>query len=226
MSKELIVFTNNGQTYHFNNVTDFRPTTTGFSFKYHGKATGIDRDAMFNNTSAAGYAIADTPEETTTLPDHGYTEAVKPLPIETTKRGHQLFEQANKALQGELDVFVHPKLKLKELKETDNPEMYKAMSQAIKEQANKASQGLSSAFSKEDTSELLKQANDAVSDIKKIIAKDKLNDELKAVGDIRDQINSGNIKEKYTASGALLGYMRDGVELTGREKHLLNKYFK
>lgn len=29
---ELIVFTNNGQTYHFYDVTNFRPTTTGFSF--------------------------------------------------------------------------------------------------------------------------------------------------------------------------------------------------
>ena len=37
---ELIVFTNNGQTYHFFEVTDFKPTTTGFSFTYIGKATG------------------------------------------------------------------------------------------------------------------------------------------------------------------------------------------
>lgn len=58
-ARELIVFTNNGQTYHFENVTNFRPTTTGFSFTYHGKATGIDRDAVFNNTSAAGWAFAD-----------------------------------------------------------------------------------------------------------------------------------------------------------------------
>jgi len=55
---ELIVFTNNGQTYYFNNVTDFRPTTTGFSFNYTGKATGVKRSAVFNNTSTAGYALA------------------------------------------------------------------------------------------------------------------------------------------------------------------------
>jgi len=55
---ELIVFTNNGQTYHFNDVTEFRPTTTGFSFTYVGKATGVERGAMFNNTSTAGYALA------------------------------------------------------------------------------------------------------------------------------------------------------------------------
>lgn len=58
-ARELIVFTNNGQTYHFENVTNFRPTTTGFSFTYHGKATDVDRDAVFNNTSVAGWAIAD-----------------------------------------------------------------------------------------------------------------------------------------------------------------------
>lgn len=60
--KELIVFTNNGQTFHFMNVTKFRPTTTGFSFTYHGTATGIDREAVFNNTSVAGWAFADITE--------------------------------------------------------------------------------------------------------------------------------------------------------------------
>ncbi|MFD1466480.1 hypothetical protein ACFQ4L_10445 [Lapidilactobacillus mulanensis] len=57
---ELIVFTNNGQTYYFNNVEDFKPTTTGFSFSYVGKATGVKRSAMFNNTSTVGYALAPT----------------------------------------------------------------------------------------------------------------------------------------------------------------------
>lgn len=57
---ELIVFTNNGQTYHFNDVIDFRPTTTGFSFDYTGKATSVTRSAVFNNTSTAGYALAQT----------------------------------------------------------------------------------------------------------------------------------------------------------------------
>lgn len=55
--KGLIVFTNNGQTYHFFEVTDFKPTTTGFSFTYTGKATGVTRKAVFNNTSTAGYAL-------------------------------------------------------------------------------------------------------------------------------------------------------------------------
>lgn len=54
---ELIVFTNNGQTYFFNNVSDFKPTTTGFSFNYVGKATAVKRSSMFNNTSTAGYAL-------------------------------------------------------------------------------------------------------------------------------------------------------------------------
>ena len=60
--KELIVFTNNGQSYHFYDVTDFRPTTTGFSFNYTGKATGLTRQAVFNNTSTAGYALRTLPE--------------------------------------------------------------------------------------------------------------------------------------------------------------------
>ena len=54
---ELIVFTNNGQTYHFFEVTDFKPTTTGFSFTSTGKATGVTRKAVFNNTCTAGYAL-------------------------------------------------------------------------------------------------------------------------------------------------------------------------
>jgi len=61
--KELIVFTNNGQTYVFHGVTDFKPTTTGFSFTYTGKATGITRSTTFNNTSTAGYALTDDTEE-------------------------------------------------------------------------------------------------------------------------------------------------------------------
>ncbi|MCK8606157.1 hypothetical protein LNP18_08580 [Leuconostoc citreum] len=189
MSKELIVFTNHGQTYHFNNVTNFRPTTTGFSFKYHGKATGVDRDAMFNNTSAAGYAIADTPEETTTLPEHEqglYIEAIKPLPIETTKRGHQLFEQANKATQG-----------------------------------------LSSAFSKDNTTELLKQAKDLVEGINSVIKEDKIRDELKAADVVREQIKRGDIKPVRTAIGTSVGYIKaNGNLLTGEEHYLLNKYFR
>ena len=58
--KELIVFTNNGQTYIFHNISKLRPTTTGFTFTYTGKATGVVRDAVFNNTSVAGWAVAET----------------------------------------------------------------------------------------------------------------------------------------------------------------------
>ncbi|MBK0036685.1 MULTISPECIES: hypothetical protein [unclassified Enterococcus] len=57
---ELIVFTNNGQTYHFKGVENFRPTTTGFSFDYIGGATGVKRSARFNNTSTVGYALRET----------------------------------------------------------------------------------------------------------------------------------------------------------------------
>lgn len=55
--KELIVFTNNGQTYLFSNVTNFTTTTTGFKFTYEGKMTGETREATFNNTSVAGFAL-------------------------------------------------------------------------------------------------------------------------------------------------------------------------
>lgn len=41
----------------FFEVEDFKPTTTGFSFTYTGKATGVTRKAVFNNTSTAGYAL-------------------------------------------------------------------------------------------------------------------------------------------------------------------------
>ncbi|MDT2984497.1 hypothetical protein [Enterococcus casseliflavus] len=56
---ELIIFTNNGQTYHFKGVENFKPTTTGFSFDYVGVATEVKRSAMFNNTSTAGYALRE-----------------------------------------------------------------------------------------------------------------------------------------------------------------------
>lgn len=55
--RELIVFTNNGQTYLFSNVTNFTTTTTGFKFTYEGKMTGVTREATFNNTSVAGFAL-------------------------------------------------------------------------------------------------------------------------------------------------------------------------
>lgn len=57
--KQLIVFTNNGQTYMFDNVSNLKPTAKGFSFEYTGNATGVTRTAVFNSTSACGYALAD-----------------------------------------------------------------------------------------------------------------------------------------------------------------------
>ena len=58
-AQELIVFTNNGQTFHFKDIKEFRPTTTGFEFTYFGMATHKTRKAVFNNTSVAGFAVAD-----------------------------------------------------------------------------------------------------------------------------------------------------------------------
>ena len=57
--KQLIVFTNNGQTYMFDNVSNFKPTTKGFSFEYTGNTTGVARAAVFNSTSACRYALSD-----------------------------------------------------------------------------------------------------------------------------------------------------------------------
>lgn len=54
---EIIVFTNEGKTYSFNNVTNFKHTTQGFEFVYTGVATGVTRQAVFNYTSVSGYAL-------------------------------------------------------------------------------------------------------------------------------------------------------------------------
>ena len=60
---ELIIFTNNGQTFMFKQVTDFKYTTTGFTFTYKGVSTGVTRKATFNHTSAVGYALSDSDRE-------------------------------------------------------------------------------------------------------------------------------------------------------------------
>lgn len=60
---ELIIFTNNGQTFMFKRVVYFKHTTTGFTFTYKGVSTGITRKATFNHTSVAGYALSDTDRE-------------------------------------------------------------------------------------------------------------------------------------------------------------------
>lgn len=60
ITMELIIFTNNGQTFMFKRVVDFKYTTTGFAFSYTGDSTGVTRKATFNHTSVAGYALSDT----------------------------------------------------------------------------------------------------------------------------------------------------------------------
>ena len=57
--KELVVFTNTGNNYYFENVENLKPTTNGFKFDYTGMATGKKRTATFDNTSTAGYTLAD-----------------------------------------------------------------------------------------------------------------------------------------------------------------------
>jgi len=56
---ELIVYTNMGRTYSFKGVKNFRFTTQGFEFDYHGVSTGVDRHANFNNTCVCGYAMSE-----------------------------------------------------------------------------------------------------------------------------------------------------------------------
>lgn len=53
---EVLVFTNEGKTFMFKNVSEFRPTTQGFEFIYVGEATKETRKVNFNYTSVAGYA--------------------------------------------------------------------------------------------------------------------------------------------------------------------------
>lgn len=55
----IVVYTNNAQTLVFHNIENFAVTSTGFSFDYKGKLTSVKRHAVFNNTSTAGYALAD-----------------------------------------------------------------------------------------------------------------------------------------------------------------------
>lgn len=55
---EIIVFTISGATFHFKNVKEFKLTTKGFTFTYVGESTGVERKAVFDYTSTAGYAIA------------------------------------------------------------------------------------------------------------------------------------------------------------------------
>lgn len=59
LNRTLVIFTNNGQSFMFKHVTDFKYTTTGFEFSYAGEMTGVERHAVFNNTSIAGYALSD-----------------------------------------------------------------------------------------------------------------------------------------------------------------------
>lgn len=58
-AQELIVLTNNGQKFHFKDIKEFRPTTTGFEFTYVSRATHKIRKAVFNNTSVVGFTVGD-----------------------------------------------------------------------------------------------------------------------------------------------------------------------
>lgn len=55
----IIIFTTNGQTYFFDNVSNFKVTTKGFKFNYFGKETNVKREAFFNSLSVSGYSIKE-----------------------------------------------------------------------------------------------------------------------------------------------------------------------
>lgn len=61
--KELIVYTVSGNTYDFKHVTNFKHTTTGFSFTHVGMSTGVTRTTNFDYKSTAGYSLADVEED-------------------------------------------------------------------------------------------------------------------------------------------------------------------
>lgn len=60
---EIIIFTNLGQTYMFNNCTDINITESKIEFRYFGESTQVYRNASFPFTSCAGYALRDPKEE-------------------------------------------------------------------------------------------------------------------------------------------------------------------
>lgn len=56
---EIIIFTNNGFTYHFKNCTKLTITSDSIKFNYFGESTKVYRDAEFKFISTSGYAIHD-----------------------------------------------------------------------------------------------------------------------------------------------------------------------
>lgn len=57
--KEVIVFTNQGKTFKFRNVTNISYKTIGFSFDYEGESTGKKRHIEFFFNSTCGFAVTD-----------------------------------------------------------------------------------------------------------------------------------------------------------------------
>lgn len=55
----IIIFTNAGATFSFDNCTKISITSNGIKFNYFGNATRVYRDAEFKWTSVAGYAVHD-----------------------------------------------------------------------------------------------------------------------------------------------------------------------
>ena len=56
MSK-ITVFSNNGASLHFKNISNFKWTTKGFEFDYVGASTGDVQHASFDHTSTMGHSM-------------------------------------------------------------------------------------------------------------------------------------------------------------------------
>lgn len=57
--KEIVVFTTQGKTFIFKNISNFSYNSLSISFDYEGVSTGVKRHAEFFHEGTSGYAIAD-----------------------------------------------------------------------------------------------------------------------------------------------------------------------
>lgn len=59
MDKTLVIWLNNGATALFHQVSRFHDATDTISFKYVGQSTETTRNAVFNKSNLAGYALKE-----------------------------------------------------------------------------------------------------------------------------------------------------------------------
>lgn len=61
MGKSLILWTKNGSTLKFEQVTNVKQDATNLAFRYHGVSTDTTRDAIFHMTEIVGLALSVNP---------------------------------------------------------------------------------------------------------------------------------------------------------------------